>query len=100
MAEWLPEIPVLGTCNTVEKWVKRQVEQGFSSFFDIFDDFSKWSMPKTHFGTLKNHQIWQKFGKKIEEERPCGTFLQLIFRLLSGSTRSNTMLYFKSSFQP
>ena len=35
-------------------------------YFCIFDDFSKWRMPKTVRNyTLKNHQIWQKMKKSL-----------------------------------
>ena len=34
----------------------RQVEQKFSPLFvDIFDDFSKWSVHRSHCNSLKNH---------------------------------------------
>ena len=33
---WVPEIRVLGTRSTIEKWVEEQIEQGFSSFFAKF----------------------------------------------------------------
>ena len=75
----------------------RQVEQGFSSFFWHIWWFFKVEHAK---GTT---ELWKiiKYGKNLakkEEERPCATCLQLIFRLNSG-TRCNTILHFKSSFQ-
>ena len=61
MIDRVPETRVSGFGSAEVKWVfKRQVEQGFSSFFGIFDDFSKWSVPKA---LLNNNQVCQKFGK-------------------------------------
>ena len=57
---WVPVV------TTMEKWVEGKMNKTFLHFcqiFVIFDDFSKWSVLKGHSGTLKNHQIWQKFGK-------------------------------------
>ena len=53
----------------------RKFEQGFSSFFAIFDDFSKWSMPKPlgNFGKSSN------MAKNVE--KPCSTCLNPIFWL-------------------
>ena len=47
----------------------RKVEQGSSSFFAMFDDFSKWSMPKA----LQNFLKIIKYGKNLakNEEEPC-----------------------------
>ena len=42
----VPEIGFLETWNQPRKMGFRQDEQSFSSFFAIFDDFSKWSTPK------------------------------------------------------
>ena len=42
----------------------RQVEQGSSSIFGIFDDFSKWSMPKGVEKLWKVINYAKKFGKK------------------------------------
>ena len=49
----------------LEKWVQVQFEQGFSSFFAIFDDFSKFL--SAHFEKLSN------MAKKLvkNEEKPC-----------------------------
>ena len=38
-------------------------------------------------GTLKNYQNWQKMKKN--EEKPCSTWLQLIFLLLPGTRKSD-----------
>ena len=80
MAEQILEIRVSGTRRSnVEKWVEGKSNNAFSSFFAIFDDFSKWS-------TLK--ALWN-FEKSINlannEEKPCSTCLQPIFQLISGS---------------
>ena len=51
-----------------------------TNFFDIFEDFSKWSAPKVrpNFEKLSNMtKIWQKI-----EETPCLTRLNFIFRLI------------------
>ena len=57
-----------------EMWSSRQVEQGLSSFFAIFDDFSKF---RRNFGMLYFERssnmanIWQK-----NEVKPCSTCLK------------------------
>ena len=46
----------------------RQIEQGFSSFFAIFHDFSKWRAPKAlcNFEKSSNMtKIWQKMKKRL-----------------------------------
>jgi len=40
------------------------VEQGFSSFFAIFDDFAKWNKPKV----LRNFEKSLKYNSKNEEK--------------------------------
>ena len=46
VAEWVPRNPGFGYLQLRGKIGGKQAEQGFSSFFVIFDDFSKWSTPK------------------------------------------------------
>ena len=46
----IPEIGFSGKQNQPKNGFKSQVEQGFSSFFGIFDDFSK--IRKVAFGAL------------------------------------------------
>ena len=62
----LPETRVLEV-PSVEKWVLRQDEQGFSSFFAPFlpdlKIFQSSTATLVVYSTLKNHQIWQKIGK-------------------------------------
>jgi len=65
---WVSEIGFSGTWNQPKNGLKRQVEQGFSSFlpnfFDIFDYFSKF---RSTFGELhfeKSSKICQKNNKK------------------------------------
>ena len=60
---WVPQTQVVSGFgnDAVEKLIfKRQVEQDFSSFFGIFDDFSKFCSVLMCSTTLKNHHIWQK----------------------------------------
>ena len=46
MEEWVPEIRVLGTRSTMEKWVERKSNKDFLYVFAMFVDFSKWSALK------------------------------------------------------
>ena len=67
----------------------RQVEQGFTSFFCIIDEFSKWSTLNfwRHCETLKNHQICKKRAKN--EEKTCSTCFKSIVWLIPGMNRMN-----------
>ena len=66
---------------------RRQVEQGFSSFFaKIFGIGMYLMIFKVDYETLNNHQ---KCKKKKIEEKPCFTCFKPIFRLNSGARKSN-----------
>lgn len=63
-----PSLRVFG--SALEKWVLRQVQQGFSSFFAIhiyiWWFFNVDRAKSTYYcETLKNHQVWQNFIKKL-----------------------------------
>ena len=67
MYRGIPETLALGFLDV--SWrnaLIRQVEQGFSSFFAKFLAYliSFQSGAQKEAEKLKNHQIWQKFGKK------------------------------------
>ena len=63
------EIGVFETSNQCEKWVETltEVEQDFSSYFANFRPFLMIFQSSAAHSTLKNHQKWQKFGKKMEK---------------------------------
>ena len=68
----------------------------FCQILWIFDDFIEGAVDC---GTLKNHQICQKFGKKWSKAMPCSTclnswvsiLLKPIFRLIPGTRNEKTI---------
>ena len=63
-----------GYPNSAMKWVQGKLNKYFLHFwpnFCQFDDFSKFISAPLACSSLKNHQIWQKFGKSY-----CTTRLQ------------------------
>ena len=61
------------------------LQQGFSSFIAIFDDFSKWSTPKA----LWNFEKSSNIGKKEEKH----SFLKCTQSMIPSRTPCNTLLY-------
>ena len=58
----------------------RQVEQGFSSFFTKFLPYLMIFQSGVH-RTLKNHQIWQKFGKKWRNPVPSLNVIENVWNI-------------------
>ena len=68
----------------------RQVEQGFSSFFAKFDDFSKWGMPKWLQNFEKSSNMPKKMAKN--EEILSSICQKPIFLLNLGTRKSYSSL--------
>ena len=58
---------IFGYLETAEKWVEDKLNKAFLHFFQIFGIylmiFQSFAAPSAY-STLKNHQIYQTFGKK------------------------------------
>ena len=90
VAERVHEIWVLGTWNQPKKWVEGKSNKAFLHFVPKFCHIWWFFKVPQH---LQRAPLWKiiKYGKKLakNEEKPCSTCLQPIFRLILGTRKSD-----------